>query len=249
MNNNIVRFAVAAAVVVLAVFLGTRFIGPNVGTGPEPTATPSPSQAAPSASAAATPLPRLNGQDPLDLGRYQVNAGLSTDVTVAVPAGWSAGGDWLVAGPVTDPDNGITIRFYTIPNLAANPLSRAAGNLDPPVGPTVEGLVQAIVAHPAWTATEPTDITIDGRAGRLVTIMIPLDAPLPADGDGEFYLYVSADGGGIYGWLPGQTFDLYIVDVDGERLIIDSFHYPGASQADLAAQRAVVESVQFGSNP
>jgi len=199
----------------------------------------------------ATPVPRLNGQASLAPGRYQVNGSISTDVTLEVPAGWSAGGDWVVAGPVTDPDhdNGVTIRFYTIPNLAADPLSPAAGNLDPAVGPTVEDLVQAVVAHPAWTATEPTDITIDGRAGQLVTFMIPLDAPLPADGDGEFYLWADPAGGGIWGWLPGQTFDWYVVDVDGERLIIDAFHYPGAPEAELAAQRAVVESVKFGSNP
>lgn len=42
MNSNIVRFGVAAAAVVLAVFLGIRFLGPNVGSGTEPTATPSP---------------------------------------------------------------------------------------------------------------------------------------------------------------------------------------------------------------
>ena len=198
----------------------------------------------------ATPVPRLNGQDPLEPGRYEVNASLpGTTVTVAVPRGWSTGGDWLLAGPATDPDNGVTIRFYTIPNIAADPLSPAAGNLDPPVGPTVDDLAQAIVAHPAWTATEPTDIRIDGRAGQLVTIMIPLDAPLPADGDGAYYLYADPAGGGIWGWLPGQTFDWYIVDVDGERLIIDAFHYPGASNADLSAQRAVVESVQFESAP
>jgi hypothetical protein len=195
----------------------------------------------------ASPIPRLNGQDPLSPGRYQVNASIPAIVTVEVPSGWVAGGDWVVAGPATDPDNGITIRFYTIPNIAVDPLSPAAGNLDPPVGPTVDDLVQAIVAHPAWTASEPTEITIDGRDGQLVTIRIPLDAPLPADSEGEFYFYADPAGGGIWGWLPGQTFDWYIVDVDGQRLIIDAFHYPDASPEDLAAQRAVVESVQFGS--
>jgi hypothetical protein len=202
--------------------------------------------AAVSAEPTATPLPRLNGQDPLDPGRYRVNAGISTDVTVAVPTGWSAGGDWVVIGPRgNDLPDGMAIRFYTIPNLAANPLSHSAGNLDPPVGPTVDDMVQAIVTHPAWTATEPTDITIDGHTGHLVTITIPVDAELPADD--TFYFYAEPSGGGIWGFAPGQTFAWYIVDVDGERLIIDSFHYPGTPEEDLAAQRTVVESVQFGS--
>jgi hypothetical protein len=204
-----------------------------------------------SAEPTETAAPRLNGQEQLDPGRYQVNGGISTVVTVAVPAGWSAGDDWVVIGPRgNDLPDGMAIRFYTIPNLAANPLSHSAGNLDPPVGPTVDDMVQAIVVHPGWTASEPADITIDGRAGQLVSITIPADAVLPfVDGGHTFYLYAEPSGGGIWGWARGQTFDWYIVDVDGQRLIIDSFHYPGTSEEDLAAQRAVVESVQFGSNP
>ncbi len=50
----------------------------------------------------------------------------------------------------------------------------------------------------------------------------------------------------IWGWAPGQTFDWSIVDVGGQRLIIDAFHYPGTPAADLAAQQAVVDSVLIG---
>lgn len=242
--SNAHKGGIAAVVVVPAAIIAIALASCQVGSS-EPTATPTVTM---TAEPTATPAPRLNGQDPLDAGRYQINAGLSTDVSVAVPSGWSAGGDWVVIGPRgNDEPDGMAIRFYTIPNLAANPLAHSEGNLDPPVGPTVDDMVQAIVAHPAWTATEPTDITIDGHAGQLVAIMIPTDAELPADD--TFYLYAEPGGGGIWGWAPGQTFDWYIVDVDGQRLIIDSFHYPGTSEEDLAAQRTVVESVQFGSNP
>lgn len=242
--SNAHKGGIAAVVVGPAAIIAIALASCQVGSS-EPTATPTVTM---TAEPTATPAPRLNGQDPLDAGRYQVNAGLSTDVSVAVPSGWSAGGDWVVIGSRgNDLPDGMAIRFYTIPNLAANPLAHSEGNLDPPVGPTVDDMVQAIVAHPAWTATEPTDITIDGHAGQLVAITIPMDVELPADD--TFYLYAEPGGGGIWGWAPGQTFDWYIVDVDGKRLIIDSFHYPGTSEEDLAAQRTVVESVQFGSNP
>lgn len=242
--SNAHKGGIAAVVVVPAAIIAIALASCQVGSS-GPTATPTVTM---TAEPTATPAPRLNGQEPLDAGRYQVNAGLSTDVTVAVPSGWSAGGDWVVIGPRgNDEPDGMAIRFYTIPNLAANPLAHSEGNLDPPVGPTVDDMVQAIVAHPAWTATEPTDVTIDGHAGQLVAITIPMDAVLPADD--TFYLYAEPSGGGIWGWAPGQTFDWYIVDVDGQRLIIDSFHYPGTSEEDLAVQRTVVESVQFGSNP
>jgi hypothetical protein len=243
MTNQHARSRAAAVVVpavIIAIALASCQAGSS-GLSPSPTVilTPEPT---------ATPLPRLNGQEALDPGRYQVNGGVSTPVTVAVPAGWRASGDWVVWGPKgNDLPDGMAIRFYTIPNLAANPLSYSAGNLDPPVGPTVDDMAQAIVAHPGWIATEPKDITIDGHAGQLVSITIPTDAELPIVGGGPtFYLYAEPGGGGIWGWASGQTFDWYIVDVDGQRLIIDAFHYPGTSQEDLSVQRTVVESVQFG---
>ena len=238
----------AASVVVPAAIIAFALASCQAGSS-EPTATVTVTV---SAEPTATPVPRLNGQDPLDAGRYQVNGGVSTGLSVEVPgSGWSASGDWVVIGPRgNDLPDGMAIRFHTIPNLAANPLSHSAGNLDPPVGPTVDDMVQAIVAHPALTASAPEDITIDGHAGQLVTITIPADAELPiVEGGPAYYFYAEPSGGGIWGFAPGQTFDWYIVDVDGERLIIDSFHYPGTSEEDLAAQRTVVESVQFGSNP
>jgi hypothetical protein len=245
--NNAHKGGLAAVVVVPAAIIAIALASCQAGSS-EPTAT---STVTVSAEPTATPDPRLNGQEPLDPGRYQVNAGLTTGVTVAVPSGWSASGDWVVIGPRgNDEPDGMAIRFYTIPNLAVNPLAHSEGNLDPPVGPTADDMVQAIVAHPGWSASEPEDITIDGHAGQLVSITIPLDAELPVeDGGHTFYFYAEPGGGGIWGFANGQTFDWYIVDVDGQRVIIDSFHYPGTPEADLAAQRTIVESVQFGSNP
>jgi hypothetical protein len=49
----------------------------------------------------------------------------------------------------------------------------------------------------------------------------------------------------IYGSAPRQTFDLYIIDVAGERLVIDAFHDPGTSATDLVAQQAVLDSIQL----
>jgi hypothetical protein len=218
------------------------------GTTSSPSAEPTPEPTIASVSSA-TPVPRLGSQDPLDAGRYEVDAGPGIDVTVEVPTGWSANGGWVVIGPGgNDEPNGMAIRFYSgTLNLYTNPASPAEGQLDPPVGPTVDDLVGAIVAHPAWTASEPTDISIDGNAGQLVQLTVPADAEFTADD--QFVLFVSPDGGQVWGWAPGQTFDLYVVDVDGQRLVIDAFHYPGTTEDDLAAQREVIDSVQASSAP
>lgn len=243
--NNVLRVGLVAAAVVIIAVIAINLLPGSPAPGGEPAGTPEPSTAA---VTDATPVPELRDQEPLEAGRYRVNAGLTRHVTVAVPSDWSASGGWVVLGPRgnAEPD-GMAIRFYTLDNLAANPLDRTDGLIDPPLGPTVDDLVEAVVAHPAWTAGAPTDITIDGHTGQLVQFAIPTDVEVPADG--RFYLSLDSYGGGIWGWTPGQTFDWYIVDVDGERLIIDAISYPGTSQEDLAAQREVAESVEFGSNP
>ena len=103
------------------------------------------------------------------------------------------------------------------------------------------------MTHPAWTASTPSNVTLDGYAGQKVSITIPLDAPLASDGN--FYTFDDGGGANIYGWQQGQVFEEYIVDVNGQRVIIEAFHYPGTSAADLAAQQAVVDSVQFDPKP
>jgi hypothetical protein len=242
---SIIKAVVPLAAVILVVFVGFQLLPSSGGIG-GPAATPSPTPS-PTATPAPTITGTLTGQGSLSPGRYTVNAGIP-GLTVAVPASWSTDTDWVVIGPrgTGEPD-GMAIRFYQIDNLAKNPLSSSDGPIDPPLGPTVSDLAQAIVRHPGWTATAPTDVTIDGHAGKLVEFAIPLDAKLGADG--QFCLSLDAGDCGIWGFAPGQTFDWYIVDVGGKRLIIDAYHYPGTSADDLAAQRAVVESVQFASTP
>jgi hypothetical protein len=246
MDNNVVRVGLVAAAAVIIAVIAINLLPGSPAPGGEPSSTPEPTvTSAPSAS----PLAALNDQDPLDPGRYLVNSGPGITVTVAAPSGWSAGGDWVLRGPRgNETPDGMAIRFYSGDlNIYVDPISPSAGQLDPPIGPTVDDLAQAIVANPAWMATAPTDIEIDGHPGQLVQLTIPVDAPLT--GAEEFYLFVDASGGQVWGMVPGQTFDLYILDVDGVRLVIDAYHYLDTSAEDLAAQRSVVETVQASANP
>ena len=44
---------------------------------------------------------------------------------------------------------------------------------------------------------------------------------------------------------PGQLNVAYIVDVNGERLVIDTWHMPGTSAADLAELDAILASMRI----
>jgi hypothetical protein len=243
---NGTRLAIGAAAAVLVVgFLGYNLasLTPDVGMAPSPSLAP---PSTPSQTPAAS-IPSLAGQESLG-GRYRIPSIGTSGATVAVPAGWSAGGDWVVVGPNgNEAPAGMAVRFYTVRNVIVNPVNLAEGFMTPAVGGTVEDLVQAIVAHPDWIASAPSDITLDGYAGRKVSITIPPDASMGSDGN--FYLFSAEPDGEVWGWAPGQVFDLLVVDVDGTRVVIDAFHHPDTSAAHLAAQQAVLDSIEFAPNP
>ena len=186
----------------------------------------------------------LSGQADLN-GRYSANIGPRWDVSVSAPAGWSAGGDWVARGPKgNDLPDGMGVRFYTVSNLFKKPSSYADGLQYPQVGPSAADLVHAIALQPAWDTNTPSDTTIGGYPTKHIQVTIPQDAQFDARDGGAFYLFRDEGTGDIWGWAPGQIFDIYAVDVDGQRLVIDAFHYPGTPANDVAAQQAVIATIR-----
>lgn len=232
--STIAKFGAAAIIVAAAVMLGYTYLtSPDVGSGGIDDPTPAPSADTGSA---------------LEAGRYSVEPGIAATVSVEVPAGWSAVDAWAFSGPIGhEAPAGMGIRFYTVDNLVSNPSSLGDGPLDPPVGPTVDDLMQAIVAQSAWTSSSPRETIIGGYPAQHVQITVPDDATLDTRGrEGDaFYLFLDGAGGQIFGWAIGQSFDVYAVDVNGERLVLDALHFPGTSEADLEALQAVVDSIRI----
>jgi phosphoglycolate phosphatase-like HAD superfamily hydrolase len=127
------------------------------------------------------------------------------------------------------------------------PVRAVLFDLDGTLADTAADLAAAIVGDPAWHATGPTNVTIDGRQGLRVHFAIPTSSGLGADG--RFDMFALAGVPDVYGFSLGQVFDLYMVDVHGERVVIDAFHFAGTSASDLAAQQAVLDSIQIDRNP
>jgi hypothetical protein len=244
--NIATRYALGAAATVLIAIIGFSVLNGGIGNigSAEPTVTPGPT---------VTPeptVPALSGQNPLAPGRYAILTGIDMQVTAAVPENWSAIGNWGVRGPRGhEAPDGMGLRFYAVSNLFNNPGSYADGLQDPPVGPTVEDLVEAIVDQEEWTSSTPTELSIGGFPAQHVRITIPDGAEFDPRNDGPaFYLFQDEGAGQIWGLEVGQMFDVSVDDVDGERLVLDAFHHPGTSEADLAALEAVLDTIEIGSD-
>ena len=157
-------------------------------------------------------------------------------LTFAVPAGWENGGFYLdkpLAAHVFF-DHVTNIYTYSCPSVL----------VDPPVGPTVDDLASAWANLPGFHATAPTDITVDGFNGKQVEFTVPdydkTDCPY-----GDFRLWASGNGA----WSdpgPNLHIQLWILDVNGTRLVIVAGDFPDASPQDRADLDAVLASIQIG---
>jgi hypothetical protein len=123
------------------------------------------------------------------------------------------------------------------------------------VGPTVDDLAAALEQQPMRDATV-SDVEVDGFAGKLVTMSVPDDMDYDAsktssDGfvdcdDGYFMTWNSPAGTDARGQQgPGQRDDVYILDVNGTRVVINVAYFPDLPQADLDEIESIVQSVRI----
>ena len=121
--------------------------------------------------------------------------------------------------------------------------------LDPPLGPTVDDLATAFTNVVGWEATAPTDVALDGYAGKQLVLTVPVDTDFGACVTGRFMAW-SEDGISGSRWLqgPGQIQETWIVDVEGERLVIEASYFPEISRGNRAELQEVIDSIQINTN-
>jgi hypothetical protein len=262
--NPLAKVGAAIAAVVLVAFIGYNLLPRTSGVvgGPSPTATPTVS---PTPTATATVALTALSMGPLPAGTYWTGpfgSASAIKVTFALPAGWEGFPDWAVIGPrTTDAPDGIGVAFLMASAMYSDPCHwdvAGTGAFPQPgdiaVGPTVDDLVAALRANTAYTASAPVDVVVDGHAGKQLDLQLPADVDFtttcdkPAGSDSGAYLVWSPPSGtenDLYAQGPGTRWQLRIVDVDGARIIILIDDYAGTPEADRAAAKAIVDSIQF----
>jgi hypothetical protein len=247
-----VQFAIAAAAVVVIAVLALQFFGnSNVGA-PPATTTPEPT-----AMSTGTPEPTAGG---LRLGPFALtDAGGTFDVAMTVTISatdWhgAVGSGVLVKNDNPDaPDGAGLIVFTGQLEVYGDACHWATTRPDPMTGATADEVIAALAAQVGRNATEPVDVTVDGYAGKSITLHVPDDA---AYAGGQFS---ECDQGYFGSWAwgsdptpsryhqgPGQIDQVWVVDVNGTLVTIDAAWYEG-TPADVRAELdAILGSFQFG---
>ena len=243
MNNNIVRVALVAAVMVVAVIVGANLLPrQNVGPSPTPTATPVPT---------ASQSPRhlsVNQRGALEPGTWVAGDPFGLRVTFTVPAGWlgSIRGSYLVELGWGDKPGGISFSIFD--EVSADPCHSEGGYLDPPPGPSVNDLATALANVPGIDVTDLSDVSVDGYSGTQLTMSAPdsfAGCTLSSDG----YVIWQLPLGATHSMTPGERDRVWILDVAGERLVIVVPEAPGYTDEQRAEVQAVFDSIRIEPAP
>jgi hypothetical protein len=235
--NTPIRIAVAAAAVVLIALVGVNLMARSGGVGGGPAASPTPSPT-PAPTVAVGSVPSL-----LQPGTYLAADPFLMRVTFTVPAGWQGniGGPYAVW--LDRPDGNAAVGLQISPALYADP---CRGDLlqSPQPGPSVADLATALANLPGLQATTPTDVTLGGYQGRQLTLTAPTSGSGCTPGlDG--YAVWQLPLGAINYLTPGGSDRVWILDVDGQRLVIDSQVLPGQTADNTAEVQAVLDSIHI----
>jgi len=157
---------------------------------------------------------------------------------VSVPEGFTSvkngfgvrSGNWVT-------DDARVLTAWDIDSVYTHPCE--AGASAAPVGPTVQDLADALAAQPMRSGTDPVPVTVGGHDGLYVELSVP-DIDLSACPGGYFNSWP-----GRYQQVPGQVDMLWVLDVDGQRLVLDASYAAGVEGQQLAELKDMVTTATF----
>jgi hypothetical protein len=137
------------------------------------------------------------------------------------------------------------ISAWTVGNVYADPCHWVGTLLDPPPGPSVDGLVEALASQPQRGASRPTAVELDGFTGTFMEMTVPAGIDLADCHNDQFRTWIDPALEGARWLEPGQHDLLWIVDVDGRRLVIDAALGADTTAQDRADRIQMVESIRI----
>jgi hypothetical protein len=238
MTNTFSTATAAAVVLAIAVAGIGLYVSQPSGAGglggvDPPAATPSP-----------TPEPEALPDGTLEPGRYAIDEPFPLRITFNVPDGWSgvpghskAAAVWKPTAEV--PDYSTMVGFWIVDWVPADPCGLTGTSSS---ATTVDDLATVIAGWPGFDVTAPTAVTLGGYEGQSLEFTVPDDTEHCLGGDLDMW----RSGGTTRGANNGDLSQLWILDVDGTRLVIELVESPEqTSDQDRAEQREILGSIEI----
>ena len=164
-------------------------------------------------------------------------------IEITVPSGWFNFDGWAMSkGP---DDKTAFVTFWDVNRVYPTPCRwKYRPMVDP--GRGVNRLAAALIAQPMRHATAPTDVVLAGFRGKFLEWSVPTDIDFDDCDEGVFESWTARGwSSDRYQQAPGQVDRIWILDVNGERLVVDASYLPNATAHDRAELDSVVSSIRF----
>jgi hypothetical protein len=174
------------------------------------------------------------------------------------PDGWTGYPDWAMDGPEpvrADAPGGIGVALLTADGVFKDPCHWDWDHTGRPdigdvkVGPSVDDLVGALRANTYYRSTPAKRVAIDGFSGRELELQMPggsyahCDKDDPNDPGGHVFPF--SGGPGLYTQGPANHWHLYILNVNGSRLIAVILSYAKTPQDDLDLAETIIRTMRI----
>jgi hypothetical protein len=164
---------------------------------------------------------------------------------VTVPDGWQRLPGFPVittVGARTQEEGALVLGWTSnTVGVQSDPCSSKSHELpDVEVGPGVEDFVDAVASQRWFRGTAPVNTTAGGATGRYFTLKGPADL----DGCVEWRPWDP----GFYAQGPSNIWEVWVLDVEGHRVVIVADYFPGTSARTIAQLEQMVTSLRFPSS-
>jgi hypothetical protein len=209
--------------------------------------------AAPTTAQAPSAVPSVPPTGDGRLAAQVIGIGSYPGWTVVTPNGWTDDGHFVHKIP--GPGSLLGLSVWDVGQVPRDSCHWQASLYDP--GPSVDDLVSALAAQSPRQATKPTSVTLAGYPGRYLEYSVPADMTVtgdadfkgcdvqPSNGHLDFVSWRGNGKGERYEEVAGQVDRMWVLDVKGQRLVVDATYSPDTSSADRDELAQVVESLRF----
>lgn len=161
-------------------------------------------------------------------------------IAITLPSGWFNYDGWGMNDGGT-----LVVSFWDVAKVYPTGCKwRSKPMVNP--GRTVDGLARALATRPLRHASKPRSVALDGFRGKYLSWSVPKALDLSSCDQGYFESWTAR------GWAsdryqqgPGQADRLWILDVKGQRLLIDASSEPWATRKQRAELDRIVHSIKF----
>lgn len=190
----------------------------------------------------------------LEPGRYSVPAFGPTRgagyprALVDVPEGYFTNGGWVIdAGSSTDEsDQWGDLGIWPVARVVADTCD---GSRTTEVGPGVQDLADALVAQRGSSSTTPRPVTLGGHGGLYLEVSTQPDVDPRQCTNAELALWTATPEQVHAHSTAGVVNHLWILDVDGIRLVVTVSNYPGQPPAQHRELIEMAETIRFTDTP